>query len=48
MKIKYIIRYKAEEYEKFITIEYGVDYAYFRALFDALLDKGIDFTVMVK
>jgi hypothetical protein len=43
VEIVYIVRYKAEEYEKIIIVEDGVDYAYFRALFDSLIDRGIDF-----
>jgi hypothetical protein len=37
--------YKGEEYETTVTIDSGVDYAYFRALFDALLDKGYSFKI---
>jgi hypothetical protein len=43
ISIKHI--YKGEEYEATVTIDSGVDYAYFRALFDALLDKGYSFKI---
>jgi hypothetical protein len=40
--------YKAQTYKHVITIEAGVDYAYFNAIFDALIDRGMDFTLDAK
>jgi len=45
VKITYISRYKTEEYEHVITIESGVDYAYFKALFDALIELHVNFKI---
>jgi len=44
----YKTRYKDEVYKHVVTIEAGVDYAYFRALFDALIQLGMDFTLDAK
>lgn len=43
VKIVYYIRYQDEEYAHDIEIEAGVDYAYVKALLDALLDRGYNF-----
>ena len=36
-------RYKDDEYESSIIIDDGVDYAYFKAVFDTLIEKGVSF-----
>jgi len=43
VEIRYTIPDKHGNYKVIITIDEGVDYAYFKALFDALLEKGIEF-----
>jgi hypothetical protein len=46
MVMKITVSYRAgknEGYEQVITIEDYVDYAYFKALFDALLEMHLDF-----
>ena len=45
VKIAYISRYKDVESEHIITIENGVDYAYFKALFDALIELHVNFKI---
>ena len=47
-KIKYETEYKGIKYYHEIEIASGVDYAYFKALFDALLDRGYNFSIVVE
>lgn len=45
VKIVYYTCYKNEEYPHDIVIHDDVDYAYFKAIFDALLERGYTFAL---